>query len=218
MLVTGMSANLNAEKIENFKEACIKGDAAKYLNLGLLHIEGKGAAKDDFKAAEFFKKSCDDGCGLGCSYLGSMYEKGLGIRQDDIKAIELFKKGCSSGVVLGCNNYIFTLINDKSVSKIKELLKKSCDDGSGYMCSNSGMAYEMVIDIKEQDSVEVMEYYTKGCDKGDARGCYLLGRMHKEGRGTQLSNSKAKELFGKACDGGDADGCKEYAKLNKKKQ
>jgi TPR repeat protein len=66
----------------------------------------------------------------------------------------------------------------------------------------------------KQDYFKAKEFYKKGCDGGDAGGCFILGVLYYDGQGVRKSNVKAKEFFGKACDMGDNNGCKNYAILN----
>ena len=68
----------------------------------------------------------------------------------------------------------------------------------------------------KQDYYKAVELYKKGCDGGNALGCYNLGVMYYYGKGVKQDYFKAKELFGKACDMKYDKGCKEYAELNKK--
>jgi Sel1 repeat len=49
----------------------------------------------------------------------------------------------------------------------------------------------------------------KGCDGGDAQGCFNLGLMYANGEGVTQDKARAAQLFQQACDGGDVDGCRD---------
>ena len=48
---------------------------------------------------------------------------------------------------------------------------------------------------------------------GDAKGCYRLGNLYREGEGVRQNDNKAMEFFGKACDLGEQKGCDAYKKM-----
>ena len=64
--------------------------------------------------------------------------------------------------------------------------------------------------------VQAAKFFKKACDGGNAKGCYNLGFLYKNGQGVRQSYANAKEYYGKACDMGLEQGCSNYADLNKK--
>ncbi len=70
-----------------------------------MYDEGKGVAKDDYKAVELYRKSCNSGNAKGCNNLGVMYETGKGgLPVDYKKAIKLYRKACNMGIASACTN------------------------------------------------------------------------------------------------------------------
>ncbi len=51
------------------------------------------------------------------------------------------------------------------------------------------------------------------CNKNDAEGCFFLGYMYSEGKGTSKDENKAKEILNKACDLGEYKACMNLAKV-----
>jgi len=55
-----------------YKTAVKQEDAAAQCNLGLMFVEGRGAAQDDVKAAMWFKKAAENGHACAQYYLGQL--------------------------------------------------------------------------------------------------------------------------------------------------
>jgi len=58
----------------------------------------------------------------------------------------------------------------------------------------------------------------KSCEKGNGDKCYVLGRMYKEGIGTEKSDSKAKNAFRLGCEVDNQNACSELKKMNVKER
>ena len=67
----------------------------------------------------------------------------------------------------------------------------------------------------KQDFFEAFNAVQKACESKDsAQGCYLLGVLYDEGKGTKQSRASAKKYFSKACSMRSQKGCDAYKKLN----
>jgi len=64
------------------------------------------------------------------------------------------------------------------------------------------------------DYQKASNYYQKGCDGGQAAGCFNLGLSYAKGKGVKQNYQTAKQYYGKACDLGDQAGCDNYKFLN----
>lgn len=53
----------------------------------------------------------------------------------------------------------------------------------------------------------------KSCEQGNGDKCYVLGRMYKEGIGTEKSDSKAKNAFRLGCQADNQNACSELRKM-----
>ncbi len=65
----------------------------------------------------------------------------------------------------------------------------------------------LVTDTARAESSDLIQEFKVGCDKGSARGCFILGMMYAEGQGVKQDVFQAADLYRKACDGGEALGC-----------
>ncbi|MGG7074064.1 tetratricopeptide repeat protein [Campylobacter sp. 9BO] len=91
---------------------------------------------------------------------------------------------------------------DKKVEKAKlEIGNEKCDKNKNE-CFKLGEEY-----FTANDYTKAAEFYQKGCDGGDARGCTNLGGLYYNGNVLKEDKAKAVELLKKGCDGRDGRGC-----------
>jgi hypothetical protein len=64
---------------------------------------GRGAPRDDGRAAELYARGCELGEFVGCSNLGTMLRDGRGIAPDDGRAVTLLRKACDGDEPNGCH-------------------------------------------------------------------------------------------------------------------
>lgn len=76
-----------------------KGDADAQLKIGLMHYQGRGAAKDYGEALQWFKKSASLGNPLAQANVAYMYEKGEGAPQNHREAAAWYRKAAEGGNV-----------------------------------------------------------------------------------------------------------------------
>ena len=67
------------------------GDALAQHRLGVMYLEGKGAARDPGKAAEWIGKAAEQGQTMSQYMLGRLYLDGVGVKRDSAEAA----KSCS---------------------------------------------------------------------------------------------------------------------------
>lgn len=58
-----------------------------------------------------------------------------------------------------------------------------------------------------QDETRAAELYRKGCDGGEADGCFSLADAYAEGRGVPRDDTRAKGLFQDLCGKGHEEAC-----------
>jgi TPR repeat protein len=117
---------------------CEQGVAAACNDLGFLYFEGRGLAKDAWKAKDFYGLACQGGDALGCLNLALMYLNGEGIPKDAGLAAGLFQRACERGEVAACANLGLLYQSGRGVprdeSRAAALLRAACDRGFGEAC------------------------------------------------------------------------------------
>lgn len=77
--------------------AAQQGHAAAQLNIGLMHENGRGAARSYAKAAAWYHKAAVQGLARAQVRLGLMYNYGRGVPKDYAKAIEWYRMAAVQG-------------------------------------------------------------------------------------------------------------------------
>lgn len=96
----GMAANQRgdyASAARNFQSLAMQGDANAQYNLGVLYMNGRGVAQDDFQAVKWYQSAAAQGNWNAQTNLGLMYAHGKGIKQDDVHALMWLILGAVSG-------------------------------------------------------------------------------------------------------------------------
>jgi uncharacterized protein len=85
-----------------YQMAAEQGNAGAQNNLGAMHLEGQGVARDYKAALSWLRKAAEQsgtgGAGLAQVNLGRMYAKGRGVPQDYVTAHMWFSLAAARGV------------------------------------------------------------------------------------------------------------------------
>lgn len=74
--------------------------------------------------------------------------------------------------------------------------------------------FQQSVNYSNQGNYKKSEYFAKqACDKGDGKGCFLVGMLHDGGKNGKLITDKsiAGEYYMKACNYGEDAGCFQLA-------
>ncbi len=203
--------------VQEYKDACMKGNADACDYAGDAYDEGDGVVKDDQEAYKYYLKACQLNSGYGCRWLGIYQDPDFDeytTPKSYQSAFDSYTKGCNLEDSTSCNNMATAYKQGKGVDKDLALARKyyiqGCVDmDDGDACANLGYMYEVGQGVVI-DHIAAAKYYTKGCDElENGVSCYNLGLFFKSGVGVKKSQSQAKLYFAKACEHGDSDGCSE---------
>jgi len=113
----------------------------------------------------------------------------------------------SSCVRLG-NMYAAGTRVRKDLAAAAELYELPCGFHIAVACSNRASIF-----AHDDDMAHAAEYYTRGCDGGDAHGCYRLGVLYEGGSGVPADTARAATVYQRACDGGELPACSNLGRL-----
>ena len=91
-------APADSKLFQETKTQADRGNATAQFNLGVMHAEGKGAAKDEKEAVEWFLKAAEQGYAEAQDNLGVMYRDGRGVAKDEVEAVRWFRKAAEQGL------------------------------------------------------------------------------------------------------------------------
>jgi TPR repeat protein len=145
-----------------------------------------------------YDKACDGGDATACFRLATF-------EADPDRARELYQAACERGSMDACAQYGYLLMSAESRDAVK-VLEDGCDRRSGAACTHLAYLYA-VGKIVAKDDLRSLEFYTRGCSFGDARGCYNQGLMRDQGRGFAMSATSAAPAYEQACNEGISTAC-----------
>lgn len=145
-----------------------------------------------------YTKACEGGSAVACFRLATF-------ETDPSQARELYAAACKRGAPEACAQYGYLLMSDGSREAI-EILEGACDQQSGAACTHLAYLYASG-KIVAKDDLRSLQFYTRGCSAGDARGCYNQGLMRDQGRGLAMSETSAAPAYEQACNDGVSAAC-----------
>jgi len=131
------------------------------------------------------------GC-MGLVFLGWVY--GTDIR-------------CTAGDGAACSGLGDRAAARGDVARAIHFYGSACAEDVAAGCTSLGRIYEAGATGRAADYPRASQMYRRGCDGGDARGCYRLGLSYAKGRGVSRNKVRARTLYERGCAGGATDAC-----------
>lgn len=79
------------------RSAAERGDADAQFRLGMMHVEGQGAERDDALALGWFRRAADSGHAAAQNSVGIFYTLGRGTARDDAVAMQWLRRSAEQG-------------------------------------------------------------------------------------------------------------------------
>jgi hypothetical protein len=157
----------------------------------------------------YYARLCRDGIAAGCfRQARTLWYRNRETDRD--RALGLYQNACVAGSAEACAEEGLRFFKDKTdrAQEAVVALQRSCDLGSGAGCTHLAFLYATGSgSLVKKDDRRATPLYVKGCDLGDALGCYNAGLMSEEGRGVARDISRAAARYDEACEMGSATGC-----------
>jgi hypothetical protein len=157
----------------------------------------------------YFGRLCHDGIAAGCfRQARTLWYRNRETDRD--RALGLYQNACVGGSAEACAEEGLRLFKDKAdrAQEAFVALQRSCNLGSGAGCTHLAFLYATGSgSLVKKDDHRATPLYVKGCDLGDALGCYNAGLMSDEGRGVARDVSRAAARYDEACEMGSTAAC-----------
>lgn len=203
--------------------ACVKKKPAPKLspqekyNQASDELEGKGLPKgkevDPRRAVQLLDEACAANHGSSCTLLGFLYARGRSkLARDEAKAMTYFVRACQHDDLEGCINIGDLGVRTAEYSAARTAFQRACQLGSGVGCARGADLIERGIggpaDASGAQAMFEKAFSMLGprCPE-DAGGCFVLGILHEEGKGTAKDPAKAIVSYRHGCNGGSGDAC-----------
>lgn len=197
-------------------KACTLGSQDACVELGELHLFGKGTPRDEQAAFKVFDASCKASFAPACTELGVLYQHGWGVAADEQRATALFQSSCDGGSAAGCTWLAFALetgaVLGKDLARAIALLEQSCKEGFNRGCVELGIRYHDGKGLNV-DLGRARDLYEQACSAKEPLGCTWLGILYRFGEGVTLDSVRARGLFTRACNDGEALACNNLASM-----
>jgi TPR repeat protein len=188
-----------------YRRAADLGDAKAMVRLALLHIKGRGVARDDTAAATLFQSAAEAGDVNGLWNLGRFTMDGRGVNQDPEAANALFRKAAGGGDSRGMHSLAYSYSLGRGLPQdfglAAEWWRKAIKAGSRQSLSDLGVLYQKGRGVP-QDDQRALALFRKAAEAGIASGVSNLAFMYEEGLGVEKNLPEAVRLYRAAVAGG----------------
>jgi len=229
--IIGTVTEKSAEKaLKYFQKGCDHHLADACVMLGDLWMNGaENLPKDQAKAVTALSAACNLKVGAACDAAIVTINgnaKGILVAEGKPDAIPLAQKGCALERTGSCAYLGDITVSgkgvEKSVSKGREYLKKSCSksppdntDVMGEACHALGVSFQTQ---DEKSDPQAFEAFKAACDLKYAQSCTALAKFYHQGITVPKSAEKAGELFLLGCNAGDKEACLILTKIAEAKE
>lgn len=209
-----------------YVRSCDLGDARGCYNAGLMYRDGRGVPSDLPRAVAAYEEGCRGGSSTACCDLGWYYENGRGVGKDESRAAELYRKACQGTSCQPANRRACVNLGlayrdgigvAKDRARAAEIFEAACEDevdsedvdpeeSQAHACSLLG-AMALVGGGIEADPGRGLGLSTRGCDGGDAFGCFNAAAAFANGLGVAADLARAAGYYERACEYDDAESC-----------
>ncbi len=209
-----------------YVRSCDLGDARGCYNAGLMYRDGRGVPADLARAITACEEGCRGGSSTACCDLGWFYENGRGVAKDEARATELYARACQGTACQPANRRACVNLGlayrdgigvAKDRARAAEIFEAACEDeidpedvapeeSQAHACSLLG-AMALTGGGMEVDTGRGLGLSTRGCDGGDAFGCFNAAAVFANGLGVDVDLPKAVGYYERACAADDAESC-----------
>lgn len=210
-----------AQALNEYEKAALKGDALGQYNLALMYLYGKGIPVNYSKAKELLAEAANQGIPEAMNQLGAIYFNGLGISRDTQQALAWYQKAAG----LGNSNALYQLglLSETGVmaqADFKEALKyyqQAADKGNEKAMLALARMYHFGLGVEKNPKM-ASGIYQKLAARQNAYAQYQLGAYYLEGTAGEQSVAKGKQLLQQASDNGSVQARKMLQRLAAKNQ
>jgi len=144
---------------------------------------------------DIFRKACESGDLYGCSGEAWFYLWGTDDQKDEPQARTLYERAC--GTSLSACATLGYMIRDglggvADVERGTQILRKACDDGSGWSCYTAAQHLA-------EDLPAALVLFERACEAGMGLGCAEVGNRRAAGTGCAIDLEGAVPFYEKGC-------------------
>jgi TPR repeat protein len=189
LVLAGVGGSYYLSATQNQRNESSEAGAGTVSNEGLVSLgvafeTGRGARKDEARAAEFYRRAADLGVAAGMVRLAHMYEDGRGgLPKDDAPAAQWYRKAAEAGNTNGMVNLGVMYANGKGglpqdYAQAVGWVRRGADAGDGYAMYLMGYFHETGKGVAKNEA-EAVRWYRKSSNAGQRKATEALARLGK---------------------------------------
>ena len=194
-------------------KACEEGEQRACVGTAHLFVRHEPRTPVYGEALVLFHQACEEGLPNACVAGAEQRRKGSAKDVEVPESVLMWSSACDLGDPFGCNGYGERLSRDKDTwTDAYSAWTRACDIGSAESCTDLGRFVEKKHEPAYPDEQESAVYLRRGCDNGDAEGCYWLAEpdiVRKED-----PPEPAYMLLEQSCEGAFGLGCATLARVH----
>ena len=193
--------------------ACEEGEQRACVGAAHLFVRHEPRTEVYGQALVLFSQACDEGLPNACVAGAEQQRKGSAKTVIAPAAVAMWSSACALGSPGGCSGYGERLSRQKdSWPDAFAAWTRACDIGSAASCTDLGQFVVRKHEPSWPDELPAKEYLTRGCDNGDAEGCYWLAEPELARK--EDPPEPAYLLLEQSCEGSFGLGCATLARVH----
>jgi TPR repeat protein len=193
--------------------SCEEGEQRACLGRAYLLVRHEPRSTAYAQSLEIFVSSCEDEESEACVAGARQRRIGLARRVDAPTQVEMWSSACGFFSPEGCAGYGEILASNKrTYLDAFTAWTQACNIGDAHSCTELG---RLVLEGHKEPwpgEQPSDDYLSRGCENGDAEGCYWLAADDLPKRGEPPE--AAYIMLERSCEGGFGDGCAELASVH----
>ena len=156
-------------------KACEEGEQRACVGAAHLFVRHEPRTPAYGEALALFDQACGEGLPNACVAGAQQRRKGSAKQVEAPEPVAMWASSCDLGSPEGCGGYGARLTRDKDTwPDAFGAWTRACDIGSAQSCTELGLFVQKKHEPAYPDELQDTEYLQRGCDNGDAGGCYWL--------------------------------------------
>jgi TPR repeat protein len=161
---------------------------------GLMHVWGRGVAKDNEEAVQWFEKAIQAGYTHGMIELGNMYRDGDDLDKDTDRAVSWYQKAVAAGeldgkVAEGLLHFYGEGV-EKDESRGMALIQEAARAGNAWGQNVMGLAHQAGRGV-DKDPAAAVRWYRKAAKQGNSDAQLNLALAYTFGKGVLQDPKRA---------------------------
>lgn len=172
-----------------------QGDPRAQYEMGVLHFQGWGVARDLDKALAYYRQAAEQGQGGAMHNLGVMYGRGLGVARDEKQALGWYRRAAETGDVESMF-VVGSFIEDgrggvqADPTEAAKWFRKSAEKGYFRAQNRLGLALWQGRGV-ERNEAEAAHWIGRSARQGWAAAQMNYARMYQTGAGVPQDRREA---------------------------